>query len=177
LFTPQFLCKKVVQKWSKAARLLYKSGTKVVKTRAFVRFFGRFSTVQQYPDCVFTPINTDFPHQIHQEIPPNSRFSYSRLATPIYYFMPSQPFSHLYILHFSPSSASGGPNEPLRLFPKTTPPNPNKISHPVFFHANLPKWHTNRRLFKTVTAYITGPYTFHIFWHTLCYSIYMTLEI
>jgi hypothetical protein len=33
----------------------------VVKTRAFLRFFGRFSTVQQYPDCVFAPINTDSP--------------------------------------------------------------------------------------------------------------------
>jgi hypothetical protein len=52
----------------------------VVKTRAFVRFFGRFSTVQQYPDYVFAPINSDSPpksskknHQIPVFHIPDSR--------------------------------------------------------------------------------------------------------
>jgi hypothetical protein len=158
---------------------LYKNGQKLYKSAHNSYVFGRFSTVQQYPESVFTPINTDSPPGSARKFHQIPVFHIPDQGHPFIISCPaslSRTFTFS-ILHFSPSSASGGPNKPLRLFPKTTPPTPNKISHPVFFHANLPKWHTSRRLFKTVTAYIPTSYTFHTFWHTLCYSIYMKLEI
>ena len=46
---------------SKAARLLYKNGQKLYKSAHNWALFGRFSMVQQCPECDFAPINTDFP--------------------------------------------------------------------------------------------------------------------
>ncbi len=46
---------------SKAAHLLYKNGQKLYKSAHNWALFGRFSTVQQCPESVFAPINTDSP--------------------------------------------------------------------------------------------------------------------
>jgi len=60
VYTTIFVLKSV-KNWSKAAHLLYKNGHKLYKSAHNWAFFGRFSTVQQYPECVFAPINTDSP--------------------------------------------------------------------------------------------------------------------
>jgi hypothetical protein len=50
---------KSVKKWSKPAHLLYKNGQKLYKSAHNSSVFGRFSTVQQCPESLFAPINTD----------------------------------------------------------------------------------------------------------------------
>jgi hypothetical protein len=80
---------KSAQKWSKAARLLYKNGQKLYKSAHNWALFGHFSMVQQYPESVFAPINTDPPpksakkfHQIPVFHIPDSRHPFIVLCKP-----------------------------------------------------------------------------------------------
>jgi len=110
------LCVKMCSKVVKRRAFLYKKWSKVVKSRAFFGFFGRFSTVQQCPECVFAPINTDSP-------PGSAEKSHQ---IPVFHITDSQrPFIILclaglyhtftfWFLHFSHSSAKWNP----QAFPK-----------------------------------------------------------
>jgi hypothetical protein len=85
LFTLQFLCKKRLKKWSKGARLLYKNGQKLYKSAHNWALFGHFSMVQQYPESVFAPINTDFPQKNSTKFP---FFVFSIHDTPLLFYAP-----------------------------------------------------------------------------------------
>jgi hypothetical protein len=59
----------VLKKWSKAARFGTKSGQKWLKSAHNSSVFGHFPTVQQSPEYVFAPINTDFPPKNSTKFP------------------------------------------------------------------------------------------------------------
>ena len=99
-----------VKKWSKVCQKLrvfvkkwYKSGQKARIFRHFSTFFYG-STMSRMR---FYPHKHRLPPKIRQKIPPNSRFSYSRFATPFIVLRPASlshnfTFSIFHFTFFSP---------------------------------------------------------------------------
>ena len=81
VYTTIFVLKSV-KKRSKAARFCAKCAQKLLKSAHISPVFQRFSTVQQYPESVFTPINTDFS--------PKSAKNFHQI--PVFHFLNSRHF-------------------------------------------------------------------------------------